>query len=238
MKKIVKILLKTVGILVLLGIVAFGVLYLVYNEPLPEGKSGPLADALARKMLRAVNNDAYQNTRFLEWSFAGGAHQYKWDKTHGNVQVQWDDYTAKLNLGDISSSWISKKDAELTPKENRDLWSEAWGYFNNDSFWLVAPFKVFDEGTERSIVTLEDGSEGLLVSYTQGGSTPGDSYLWKLNENGFPESFRMWVEIIPIGGIEASWDDWQVMESGVFLPTSHKIGPVTLRMGKVRAYNP
>ena len=102
---------------------------------------------------------------------------------------------------------------------------------------MVAPFKVFDKGTSRSIVTLEDGSEGLLVSYASGGTTPGDSYLWKLQANGFPESYQMWVGIIPIGGMEATWEDWQIMDSGCFLPTSHKLGPVTLFMGNVKAYN-
>ena len=96
---------------------------------------------------------------------------------------------------------------------------------------------MFDSGTTRSIVTLENGSEALLVTYKSGGTTPGDSYLWELQENGFPISFKMWVKIIPIGGLKATWNDWQVMENGVFLPVSHKIGPVTLDMGEVRAYN-
>lgn len=230
-------LLKIFGILIILGVVAFGILYVIYNKALPEGQAGPKADALAQKMLNSVNNEAYQSTRFIEWSFLGGSHNYKWDKVRGHVEVKWDDYTADLNLYDTSSSIVTKKNTNLTAKESRDLWHTAWGYFNNDSFWLVAPFKVFDKGTERSIVTLEDGSEGLLVTYTGGGSTPGDSYLWKLNSNGFPESYQMWVKVIPIGGIEATWDDWQVMESGVFLPTKHEFGPFTIEMGKVRAYN-
>ncbi|MGS0527908.1 hypothetical protein ACU8V7_24695 [Zobellia nedashkovskayae] len=96
-------------------------------------------------------------------------------------------------------------------------------FFNNDSFWLVAPFKVFDSGTQRSLVTLEDGSNALMITYSSGGSTPGDSYLWHLGPNGLPESYQMWVSIIPIGGLKATWDDWKIMESGAFLPTSHKL---------------
>lgn len=237
MKKPLKILLKILGVLLLLGLITFGTSYAIYNKPLPEGKTGPEADALAQKMLKAINHEAYQNTRFLEWSFVGGAHEYKWDKARGRVKVKWDNYTVDLNLNDTSKSMVSKENSNLTAKKSRDVWHTAWDYFNNDSFWLVAPFKVFNEDTERSIIKLEDGSEGLLVTYTSGGSTPGDSYLWKLNSNGFPESYQMWVKIIPIGGIEATWDEWQVMESGVFLPTSHKLGPMTLDMGKVRAYN-
>lgn len=237
MKKLFKIVLKIVGVLVLLGVIAFGISYAIYNEPLPEGKSGTTADELATKMLKSVNHEGYLNTRYIEWSFMGGAHSYTWDKVRGIVEVKWDDNTVDLNLNDTSSSTATKIGAVLSAKESRDLYTTAWGYFNNDSFWLVAPFKVFDEGTERSIVKLKDGSEGLLISYNSGGSTPGDSYLWKLLPNGFPESFQMWAGVVPIGGLEASWDDWQVMESGVFLPTSHKLGPITLSIRDLRAYN-
>lgn len=228
---------RIIIVFLLLLVVAFGVLYFMFNEQLPEGKSGAEADAVAQKMLKAVNNEAYKNTRFLEWSFIGGEHQYKWDKENGKVEVKWDDYTVNLNLNDTARSMVKKENTSLSAKESRDLTNTAMDYFNNDSFWLVAPFKIFDKGTSRSIVKLEDGSEGLLITYAAGGSTPGDSYLWKLEPNGFPVSFKMWVKIIPIGGVEATWGDWQVMESGVFLPTVHKMGPVTLFISNVKAYN-
>ncbi|QLG47002.1 hypothetical protein [Costertonia aggregata] len=224
---------------VVLGLLSIGLLIFGWfsNEPLPEGKSGPEADALARTMLKAMNYDKYKNTRFLEWSYQGGTHQYKWDKAMGKVEVKWSDYTVDLDLNETSKSIAFENSTALPPKENRDIVNVAWEYFNNDSFWLVAPFKVFDEGVQRSLVELEDGSDGLLVTYTTGGTTPGDSYLWKLQPNGFPYSFKMWVKIIPIGGLEATWDDWQIMESGTFLPKSHKLGPITLEVGNPKAYN-
>ena len=44
--------------------------------------------------------------------------------------------------------------------------------FNNDTFWLVAPYKVFDVGVERRLVRVNDNENALLVTYTSGGSTP------------------------------------------------------------------
>ena len=152
------------------------------------------------------------------------------------AQQKWNDYTAKLNLHNKSLSSITREKNKLTTKEEKELLQTAFDYFNNDSFWLVAPFKVFDKGTKREIVTLENGKEALLVSYTIGGSTPGDSYLWVLQPNGIPKSYKMWVSIIPVGGIKASWENWKMMKSGILLSTEHKLGPITLYMGTIKAY--
>lgn len=236
MKRLLKNLLRIIlGLFLLAGLV-FALLYAAYNQPIPTGTPGPEADALAKKMLTAINYDQYKETRFMEWSYAGGRHHYKWDKENGKVAVRWDNYKVNLNLSTPGKSEVWENGSSVRGDDRAKLIEKATAYFNNDSFWLVAPFKIFDRGTDRSLVSLEDGSDALMVTYGSGGTTPGDTYLWKLGPNGFPESYQMWVKIIPIGGLEASWDDWKVMENGLFLPASHKIGPVTLFMGEVRAY--
>ena len=233
MKKIVKIIGVGLGVLVLL-VVGYGI---VKNEPLPEGKSGSEADALAQKMLNALNAQAYENTRYLEWSYQGGKNQYRWDKLQGQCRVKWDEYVVELNLVQPEKSMASQNQVALKGDVKSEVVAKALANFNNDSFWLVAPYKVFDSGTSRSLVPLENGTQGLLVTYSTGGTTPGDSYLWQLNEKGIPESYKMWVKIIPIGGINASWDNWMITESGAYLPTSHKLGPLELSMGTVKGYN-
>jgi hypothetical protein len=237
MKRFLKIFLKiSIGLIVFL-LTSFAIVYLVYNEPLPKSSNPERADVLAQKMLSAINNETYVKTRNIEWTFAGGAHEYKWDKEMGKVAVKWNDYLVNLNLANPNASKVYKNSKEVLDDNKSEIIQKAMDNFNNDSFWLVAPFKLFDKGTKRYLVTLEDGSDGLLVTYSSGGSTPGDSYLWKLQTNGFPISFKMWVKIIPIGGLEASWDDWKVMENGAYFPSSHKLGPVTLDMGTLKAYN-
>jgi len=61
------------------------------------------------------------------------------------------------------------------------------------------------------------------VTYNSGGSTPGDSYLWHFDDTGKPTHFQMWVSILPIKGLEASWNDWTTTETGAMLPTFHKM---------------
>lgn len=233
MKKILKFIGLGIGLLIVAGLV-FGI---ALNEPLPKGTAGPEADELAQKMLNALNHEAYQNTRYLEWSYQAGKNQYTWDKAMGRCTVKWDDHTVDLNLVKPEKSRVRINGELLRDGDKNELIEKALAFFNNDSFWLVAPYKVFDEGTTRSLVDLEDGTQGLLVTYTTGGTTPGDSYLWQLNPDGFPNSFKMWVKIIPVGGLQASWDDWMVTASGAFLPKSHKLGPITLSMGAVKGYN-
>ena len=228
----IKKLFKFIGILALVLAIGYGVLYYLYNEPLPTGESGPEADALAYRMLDALNYKNYNNTNVLEWSFRGD-HHYKWDRRKEIVSVSWDDITVHLDLITPSSSKATINNSSASYDKTMDLIEKAQSYFNNDSFWLVAPFKVFDHGTERYLVDLEDGSEALLVTYTQGGDTPGDSYMWIIEPSGKPKSFKLWTKIIPIGGVEATWQDWTKTESGVFLPTLHKLGPLSISMGEV-----
>ncbi|NNJ88462.1 MAG: hypothetical protein HKP53_03600 [Eudoraea sp.] len=232
-----KLLTRIFGIFLLFVLLAVGFIYFFKNEPLPQASPSIEADVLANKMLVALGHEAYKNTRYLEWSFRNGDHHYRWDKTMGYVDVRWDENEVHLNLNNTDKSEAVQEGISMDGDEKTDLVKKALSYFNNDSFWLVGPFKVFDEGTTRAIVTTEDGKKRLLVTYTQGGDTPGDSYLWLLDESGIPESFKMWVQILPLKGQEASWEGWHQQETGVLLPQLHRIGPLKLDMGTVKAYN-
>jgi len=90
-------------------------------------------------------------------------------------------------------------------------------------FWLSAPYKLHDPGVNLSLAKDADGKEGLLVQYDSGGVTPGDSYLWYLDETGLPTGYKMWVNIIPVGGVYASWSDWKSVEGGTRLSTEHEL---------------
>ncbi len=232
LKKIAKIL----GVIILGLIVCLLCIYFVLNEKMPAGKQSAEADALANKMLKAVKHAAYKNTRYLEWTFKG-VHHYKWDKQEQLVEVSWDNNKVQLNIQQPEKSTVFTDNAVVEDAAKTAMIEKAVAYFNNDSFWLVAPHKVFDSGTERRIVPQKNGSDALLITYTSGGTTPGDSYLWFLDETGLPTSFKMWVKIIPIGGVEATWEGWTITESGVPLPTKHHLSLFDLDMGEVKAWN-
>lgn len=235
-KKVVKIILGVIVFFTLPSLLFFGFLYFKYNEKLPEGIQGEQADVLAYKMLNALNYEAYNNTDYLEWTFKN-RHHFKWNKTENTCIVFWKNHEVQLDLKDYSKSKALSSNVEQDGKQKEKLIKKAIGYFNNDSFWLVAPYKVFDPGTERRLVTVENGKKSLLVTYTSGGSTPGDSYLWHLDRKGKPTSYQMWTSIIPIKGVEASWSDWITTESGALLPKTHQFYFMDLDMGEVKGLN-
>lgn len=231
--KTLKIIGGLIVFLTLPSLLFFGFIYFKYNEELPIGVQGEQADALAQKMLDALNYEAYETTNYLEWTFKG-RHHYQWQKDENICDIYWKEYKVKAHLSDTSKSKAYIHSFEVRGTQRAELLAQAIDYFNNDSFWLVAPFKVFDPGVERSIVKQETGEDALLVTYTTGGSTPGDSYLWLLEDDGRPKGFKMWTSILPIDGFPASWDQWTTTESGVELPTNHTLLFFSLDMGDVK----
>lgn len=222
LKKTLKIITGIVVFLTLPSLLLFGYIYFRYHEDLPVGSNPEQADLLAQNMLEALDYDAYKNTNYIEWMFEN-RHFYKWRKNNQTCLVYWKDYKVDLNLKDYTLSKAYIHNFSVEGEIGNDLIEKAIKYFNNDSFWLVAPYKVFDEGTIRSIVKLEDGTDGLLVTYRSGGSTPGDSYLWHLDPSGKPTHFQIWASILPIDGLEASWTNWVTTETGAQLPTLHRL---------------
>ncbi|MDP4680960.1 MAG: hypothetical protein NWS46_11410 [Cyclobacteriaceae bacterium] len=134
------------------------------------------------------------------------------------------------------SGVILNSSIEISELGRVELCEKAWRFWANDSFWINPISKIFDSGTSRSIVMQEDGSKSLLVTYSSGGVTPGDSYLWILDDNFRPKAWKMWVSIIPIGGLEFSWDNWEKLTTGALISTSHSV-LIEVKISNVRGRN-
>jgi len=194
----------------------------------------PNADKLARKILKAVKHEAYKKTRYIDWSFRDKRF-YKWDKEQHIVEVRWNDARVILQPNDLSKSIVYLKGKKITYNDN--IVKRALDLFNNDSFWLVAPHKLFEYGIHRSI-EIVDKKENLHVTYSVGGTTPGDSYLWKVDKDYMPISYKMFVPSMKINGVSVTWEDWIETESGTLLPKKHRYtSGRELNMGNVKGYN-
>lgn len=236
--KYIKITLKSLLALFLLLVLFLAGLYYFYDQELPQGTQGVEADRLANKMLDAMNHQAYKELNYIAWTFSsrGRARSYKWYKNQGRCEVLWDSISVDLNIKALKKSFVQVNGSVYTGEMKDDFIRAAEAKFNNDSFWLVAPYKLFDVGVERRLVKRENGENSLLVTYKSGGSTPGDSYLWFLDKNHRPRAFQMWVSFLPIGGIEASWEQWEKTTQGAYFPRLHQLSVLDLEITGLKVY--
>lgn len=228
--RVLKVIGVAVVVLLLLSVLAMALLH----RSEPEGRAGEEADLLAQRMLDSLNVSAWDSTRYLAWTFVNN-NRYLWDRVGNQVVVVSASDSVILDAQTVSGRAFARDGRELTGKDRDASIASAWRNFCNDGFWLYAPFKVFDAGTVRSIVTMEDGSRALKVTYMEGGVTPGDSYLWLLDDHCRPKAWRMWVSILPIGGLEFSWDDWRQLPTGAWLSTLRTSRWFTITIREVRS---
>ena len=207
------------GMLLILG-VAMVACTASLSKKMPQAVEGD-GDLLAKKMLKATHQSAWDTLGYLQWTFMGN-HHYYWDKKANVANVQWGDNEVILDLDQVDG--IAYQDGSLVTDNDKKqkLISKAWSFWCNDSFWMFANFKVNDPGVTREVVNLPDdsGAQGLKVTYQSGGVTPGDTYIWALGEDDVPTGYYMYVGILPVKGVYTSWDNW-VEIGGALLSTSH-----------------
>lgn len=193
------------------------------NEPRPSGESGPAADDLARKVQGAVGLEGWKATKVVRFNYAG-RHHILWDRGRGYARVNVDDWSVLLRTRDFSGR-AYRDGVEVTDaSQKQQLLTEAEKWFVNDGYWLF-PFEgLFDPGVTRAVVSRPGQPDGLLISYSTGGVTPGDAYLWELDQDGRPVAWKMWVSVLPIGGLRATWEAWERLPTGAQIATEHRLG--------------
>jgi hypothetical protein len=210
---------RVVGVVV--GLFAVGVIALLvaaHHPPLAT-TPGPDAEALAHDMVRAVGGETWDRTGAVHWRLFN--HDHLWDRARGLARVEWGKTRVLLDINKRSGhAFVDGK--EVDGAERDQLVQRAYAYFVNDMFWLNPVVKAFDDGTTRGKGEL-DGKRALSVAYASGGVTPGDRYVWILDANARPERWRMWVHVLPVGGVEASFEGWQQLPTGAWVATRHRI---------------
>ncbi len=223
-------------LIILLVLVLIGFVFVkVVSEEKPVGVEGPEAEALADRMMEALNYSVLDSVKYISWDF-GGRNKHIYDHNNHKSIVQWKDYEVHLNHKSVTG--IAYQNGIEVTEDKDKLVQKAWSHWCNDSFWLLAPFKIKDPGTSRSIVDLDaeefPNKQGLMITYDSGGVTPGDSYLWILDENNIPVGYKMWVSIIPIGGLYATWTEWKPYTEGLMLSSSHDLKIFTLILADIK----
>ena len=193
------------------------------DKELPFGIEGQAAEDLTERIEQSINKDGWDKTGIVAWTFAGGRHI--WDRNRklheykrGEKRIQ---HSLDNRVGRVFQSGHWKK---INPGSR--LEQMAWDSWINDSFWLNPLSKLRDEGVKRALV----GKNQLLVTYTAGGNTPGDSYVWTIDEDGRPTDWALWVSVIPIGGLSCTWESWVQLDTGAWIATTHDWGGFKLKL--------
>lgn len=214
------------------------VLWLVLRAPRPEDAiAGPEAEELAARMGAVVGLDRWAATGAVSWTHAG-RNNHLWDRRRGYDRVRFKDGSeVLLDIGQRTGIAF-EKGQRVEGDDAEELVEKAYKWWVNDSFWLNPLAKLYDEGVTRArVAELDDepGCEGLYVTYPSGGVTPGDSYLWIVPADGPPRGWRMWVSVLPVGGLRAAWDGWKRTETGALISTRHDIaGLLQFDLGEVK----
>jgi hypothetical protein len=220
---------KKLAAIVLLVLTAlFGATHLAMrsiSHTLPDGRvAGPEADALARALEASVDGPAWARTGAVRWLARTGA-RHLWDRRRGFARVTHGDTTVWLDTA--TRAGVGERGGQpLEGDALRSALETAYALWINDSFWLNPLVKLFDDGVvrERAYVEYEGRSRtALLASYTKGGLTPGDRYLWIVGDDGRPLAFRIWVSVLPVPGLEITWGGWTQLPTGAWISTEHRL---------------
>ncbi len=161
------------------------------------------ADALAHQMIQKLGGaaawDALGGVSFDFIATFGGiqatSRHHDWDKQRGMhrlVMGEGDDRTVVYTDLWDRHAVVERNGTVLTGEEAQELADEAWGAYINDVYWLIAPYKVFDDGVQRAAV---DGD--LRLTFDDGvGLTSGDAYILDLDEDG---TLRGWSFLLESG---------------------------------------
>ncbi len=198
------------------------------SEPRPTSERPEAASREVDRMWRALRQEAWLETGAVEWDF-GGRQQHLWDRERSLSRVSWGSVTVLQHLSRREGLAFDAGQQVTDPERRQELVEQAWAHFANDSFWLAAPFKARDPGTSLGM-GLAGEDEGVLVSYAQGGVTPGDAYLWVVDAEGRPVAWRMWVSILPIGGERTTWEGWLELDTGAWVATRHRFAHVPFEL--------
>lgn len=158
-------------------------------------------DKVAKQMVDALGGlAAYDQVKQIEFSFVLTVFGneltrrfHAWDKSRGLAYVRFvhddENYEAWIRLAD-QSGVVAIEGERISDEEAKPILKEAYAMWINDTYWLVAPYKVFDPGVYRAYVEGE-----LRISFQENiGLTPGDVYFFKLDDSSQPRDWTFYLQ--------------------------------------------
>ena len=183
-----------------LALIATAVVLLTSCEQSPRGHDFTLqshADSVAMQALIAQGGpSAWKQLRYLRFDFgseSGGTRNriasHLWDRHSGAYRVEWNagQDTTVIALFNVNTreGRVYLNRAAAAEEAQQALLERAYSRFINDTYWLLAPTKMLDEGVTRRYVADSSSAEFDVValSFDGVGLTPGDRYWMWVDKN-------------------------------------------------------
>lgn len=159
--------------------------YLVERPPLET-----TADTIAMRAFEGFGGpEAWAALPYLRFDFGAENEEgrqvrrkHLWNRRTGDYRVEWtagadSQYVALFNV-DSREGQVYRNGTALDSLENAEALQQAYRGFINDTYWLLAPTKMFDPGVQRTYVpdSADAGVDVVRLSFQDVGLTPGDQY--------------------------------------------------------------
>jgi hypothetical protein len=196
--------------------------------------SDPNAIAVADEVMLALGGrTAWDETRCIEWTFAG-RRKLLWDKWTGDFRLDDGKEVVLMNIG-TGQGRVFEDGREVThdPDKVRHDLDAAYRVWVNDSYWMFAPYKLKDSGvtlTSAGERKLPDGRDAdvLRLEFENVGVTPDNAYeMWVARDTHRVEQwsyFRHKADKKP--AMTTPWAGWK-QYGRIWLATDHGQGPPT-----------
>lgn len=186
------------------------------------------AQALGKELWQASGGENWSKVKAIDFTFiveengkelARAVHH--WDVIAGTDHVKWKDKDVTV---------------DLTAPVPDDANKAAYARWVNDTYWLLAPLKIFDRGVK---VTTEGQkqSEGvrcetLRLSFAKVGLTPDDQYLFYLDPQ--TKLAKAWDYIPKADTVRhGTWDKYETF-GGLKLATEHNFAGKMIRFAEIK----
>lgn len=175
------------------------------------------AEKIANKVVEALGGrDNYNATRYIAWVFAG-KNFHVWDKFTGDIRIENQQgelvlMNVNTKLGQAWDNGVKIIDAAVLSKK-LDWAYKAW---INDSYWLVMPYKLHDDGVNLTYTREDKTATGkladvLTMTFEAVGVTPNNKYeLFIEKDNHMLTQWRFYPTVgdeKPM--FELPWNNWQ-----------------------------
>lgn len=199
------------------------------------------ADALGKDLVASLGGEkAWDKARQFRFDFV----VEREGKTIARFSHSWDRYTGDYRVSGTDKTGapfvvyfnVNSKEGEpyvngkpMEPDAKDAMLKTAYGRFINDSYWLLAPWKIFDPGVHRSYDGEKPCPEGggmcdvLKLSFDNVGLTPKDIYwLWITRDGHKMVAWQYLLNGATEEPTTAMWKDWRNF-SGVSLSVEKPI---------------